>query len=80
MNDLRSDMFPVRGREYEAPEEVLGVQEDVAEAACPHDWQTFRQTIIADNPRYTQSRAFLIVRGCILCHDKRNINMRVEHG
>lgn len=70
-------------------QDVLVLQE--AATACAqgvHQWQTFKRTIepyrtpSQENKGYgyKQRRAWFIVRGCTVCHLKRNMDMVVERG
>lgn len=49
-------------------------------SACEHDWHTFRQSIpqyrdnYATDPPYLGADAYFIVKACLRCHEKRNID------
>lgn len=44
---------------------------------CAHDWQQFRETIQADNPKFRGSAHF-IVQACIKCKEKRRTSYVLE--
>ncbi len=87
-----ADMFPVRGKATPRIEgqKVLALRAKAAllveQPACEHEWKLFKQTIEQERTPsqeakgyfYKRGRAYFIVKGCIKCHIKRNINMRIE--
>jgi hypothetical protein len=44
---------------------------------CEHQWQRFRQTVVADNLKF-QGHAHFIVKGCTKCHKKLVLDYIVE--
>ncbi|NIL77132.1 hypothetical protein RhoFasB10_03271 [Rhodococcus sp. B10] len=48
-----------------------------APSICEHDWQEFKETVRADNPRF-EGAAHFVVMACVKCRSKKRRKLVVE--
>lgn len=64
-------------------QEIAEAQASTEPKTCDHEWRVFRKTVHPDRPRasmpmFRGSGAYFVVKACIKCHEKRNVDYVVE--